>query len=171
MKKQLRIGLIVIIIIGLLGYLGWGVVSKVQVRRETAERVAHLPPFRFQAVNGQVVTPAQTGEKPLWLMFFHADCEFCQMEAQHIRQQGQQLQHLSIWLVSPEPIDTLRAFGRRFGLDSLPNVKLLHATNHDHLRTFGIRVTPTSLLYSPDGSLIKQFNGVVKPEAVAKLTQ
>lgn len=169
MKKRLR-PILLAGLIGILGYLGWGILVKIQARHETAGRIARLPPFRFKTLSGETITQQHTGEKPLWLIFFHADCEYCQMEAKTIQQQSAHLKHLSIWLVSPEHTDTLKAFSRRYGLDTLPNVQLLHAQNHDHLRTFGVHATPSSLLYRPDGSLIKQVTGIVSPKAVAKLT-
>jgi peroxiredoxin len=157
-----------LLVVAVLSYLGWGIYAKANAKTETARRVARLPEVAFGGLDGQEVWSTTWQGKPLWIVFFRSDCQYCQMEADNIRKTGDALLPISIKLISPEPADTLRAFAARYGLDTLSNVEFLTDPNHNNYLTFGASTTPASFVYSPEGALIEKHSGVVKVESVLR---
>jgi peroxiredoxin len=164
MRKILRT-LIIIVIFCILGYLGYGIYSKANIKEQVAVRIATLPDFTFRRIDGKEITKKHSLGKALWLIFFHTDCEYCQMEAENIHEFGE-LNNLKIWLVSAEHPDTLGQFSNRYTLAKLRHVQVLNDALHLGYHTFDVISSPTSFLYGADGVLIKQYKGVVKVETV-----
>lgn len=164
MKTTLRT-LIIVIVTCLFGYLAYGIYKKKMTKREILSKVTSFPAVRFISLNGKMVTEKQMAGKPLWLIFFHSDCEYCHMEAENIRKAGTP-DNIKIWMVSSEPQDTLSAFARRYDLDNLSYLQFLNDKYHADYQTFGVTASPASFLYGSDGALIKQYKGVVKIETV-----
>jgi peroxiredoxin len=164
MRKILRM-LIIIVIFCFWGYLGYGIYSKANKKERVAVKIATLPDFTFKRIDGKKSTKKHILGKALWLIFFHTDCEFCQMEAENIQEFGE-LNNLKIWLVSSENPDTLKQFSNRYALPKLRHVQVLNDSLHLGYHTFDVTSSPTSFLYSADGVLIKQYKGVVKVETV-----
>jgi len=165
--KIVKTAALLIIAVVLRG-LGWGIYSKANAKAETARRVARLPEVSFKGLDGRDVLSADWKGKSTWVVFFHSDCHYCQMEADNIREAEGLRTQVAIKLISTEPADTLRAFAARYGLDTLHNVQLLTDPNHANYLTFGATSTPTSFLYDAEGALIEKFSGVVKGESVLR---
>jgi peroxiredoxin len=165
--KKIVLTLIVVSITCLLGYLSYGIYLKMRKKNETVSRVASIPSFKFVTPEGKKITERNSSGTPLWLIFFHSDCEYCQMEAENIRKAGK-LNNIQIWMASPESPDTLSAFGAKFGLNNLSHVQLLNDTHDAGYHTFNVTSSPASFLYGPGGALIRQYKGVVKMETVLK---
>lgn len=166
MKTTLRT-LILVLVTCLFGYLAYGIYKKKMAKGETLSKINSFPPVRFISLNGTMVTEKQMAGKPLWLIFFHSDCEYCQMEAENIRK-AEALDSIQIWMVSSESQDSLSVFARRYDLDKLSYVQFLNDKYHADYQTFGVTASPASFLYSSNGALIKQYKGVVKMETVLK---
>ena len=166
MKKFLRT-LVIIFILAVLGYLGFGIYTKSRKKAEVSARISSLSPFSFNTINGEEVTNKEVSGKPLWIIFFDTNCEYCQMETENILKAGE-LSNIQIWLVSAEPLDSLSAFAKKYKLDTLPHVQVLNDTHHAAYLTFNVTSSPASFLYDSNGILINQYKGVVKVETVLK---
>jgi peroxiredoxin len=165
--KKIVFALIIVGVVLFLSYLGYGIYLRIREKSETILRVASLPSFNFTTSKGNKITEKNILRTPLWLIFFHSDCEYCQMEAENIQKAGK-LNNIQTWMVSPEPLDTLTAFGARYHLNNLSYVHLLNDTQHAGYHTFGITSSPASFLYNSDMVLIRQYKGVVKIKTVLK---
>ena len=86
--KKFLLTLIVIFLLAVLGYLGFGIYTKSKKKAEVSARIAALSPFSFNTINGEEVTNKEISGKPLWLIFFDTNCEYCQMEAEDILKAG-----------------------------------------------------------------------------------
>jgi len=157
----------IVIIISLLGFLSYGIYKKKEEKLDVKKRIESLPAFSFNSLKGEDVTRNDITGSPLWLIFFHSDCEYCQMQADHI---GKTINTnaLQVWMVSPEPVDSLSAFSKKYKLNGLSHVKLLNDKHDAGYRTFGVTSSPSSFLYSSGGTLVKSYKGVVKTETVLK---
>ncbi|TDE18652.1 peroxiredoxin family protein [Dyadobacter psychrotolerans] len=166
MKKFLRT-LAVVFILAILGYLSFGIYTKSRKKAEVSARISTLSPFSFNSIDGRKITNKHISGKPLWLVFFDTNCEYCRMETENILKAGE-WKDIQIWLVSAEPLDSLSAFAAKYRLNSLPHVQVLNDTHHAAFLTFNVTSFPASFLYDSNGTLIKQYKGVVKVETVLK---
>lgn len=147
--------------------LGWRLYVRIASEQEIYRRIADRPSFVFHTPDGAAVSTDQAVGRPLWLVFFHTSCEYCWMEASNIRQ-DRSLREVQIWMISPEPADSLRSFAALFRLDTLDHVQFLQDTTYSGHTFFGVASTPSSFLYSAQGTLIRSFKGTVQTETVYK---
>lgn len=165
MKKALKV-LTGILLLFTLSFLSWKIYDRLADKKAIREKTSRLPDFLLKdSQNGQLIGSKDVKERALWLIFFHSSCDYCRMEADNIRNTPA-LAKLDIWLVSSEPADTLIAFGKRSGLDTLHHVKLLYDNNHETSAIFNVASTPSSFLYNPEKHLIWLYKGIVRPETV-----
>ncbi|SEI85158.1 Peroxiredoxin [Dyadobacter koreensis] len=157
----------IVAVISFLGFLSYGIYKKKEEKSDVKKRIESLPAFSFNSLKGEDITRNDITGSLLWLIFFHSDCEYCQMQAENI---GKTINAnvLHIWMVSPEPVDSLSAFSKKYKLNGVSHVKLLNDKHDAGYHTFGVTSSPSSLLYSSDGTLIKSYKGVVKMETVLK---
>ncbi len=166
-KKGIKYALLSGLVLGLL-CLGYGIVRKITVKKAITERTAQLPAFRFEGLDGQVVTSQKFQNKPVWLLYFDSGCAFCQMQLKEIQAHSPQLNHLQIVLVSAENRAVLKVCSQQYGFDKQPSITIVRDSTHVCTTLLGMVSTPSSLLYGTDGHLLKKFSGVVKTEAVIK---
>lgn len=157
----------VTVVLFLLMFLGWKIYRKAIQKRNLADKIAKLPELNFISAKTKSVAPYSVSVRPLWLIFFNTECDYCRMEASDIRGNSS-LAKLNVWLVSSEPPDILQQFGRQYGLDTLNYVSILNDTTDAAGRVFNARSAPSSFLYDQEGKLIKSYTGLIKSEAVVR---
>jgi peroxiredoxin len=166
-KKVIKYALLSGLVLGLL-WLGYGIVHKITAKKAVAARTSQLPIFRFEGLDGKIIASTDFKNKPVWLLYFDSDCEFCLMQLSDIQQHSSQLSHIKIVLVSSENSLALRECKQKYGFGQWPNLTIARDTTHLCTTLLGMTTTPSSLLYGADGRLVKKYNGVVKSEVVMK---
>lgn len=86
MKKYLKI-IIPLIFIGVLGFFGFEIYTKIQHKREVAENIKNLPKFEYQNSYGGVFTNENLEKDiPTLFIYFNTECEFCNEETKMIKE-------------------------------------------------------------------------------------
>src|SRR5699024_1991008 len=76
-----------------------------------------------------------------------------------------------IYLVSNEPVDSLRKFVHDFKLDSLQTITVFHDPKNSVRNLFGVPGVPNSFVYDTAGKLIANFKGETKAEVMYQLVK
>lgn len=166
-RTALRVIVVTIMIVGIT-FTGFQIYTKVNDRRNANKRIETIPSFMLESLSGDKVTRKNTSKKPLWLIFFHSDCEYCQMQVNDIAKMNN-VSTIQIWLVSSEPKETISEFAKKNNLNKLNNLQLLNDSQDEGHRTFGVTTSPASFLYNKEGNLIKKYKGIVKTETILKV--
>lgn len=168
MKKTLKI-LIPILVISLLAFMGYKVVSKINHKKQVAKNIKQIPNFSYLTLENKVFTQENLEQnKPTLFIYFNSECDFCNHEAEMVQQNIMQLKTIQVVFISYEPIEKIKQFATKF--------KLLH---HDHIyflsdskitfdATFDAKSMPCLVLYDKDNNLIEKIKGQVKIETVLK---
>lgn len=169
MKKQLKL-IIALIILSIIGFLGYSNYGKLNHKKEVAERIKTVPAFSFKTLDDTLFTDKNLDStKSKLFIYFNSDCEFCQSEAESIHKQIDNLKRLQLIFISYEASDKIKAFATHYQLSNIDNIIFLEDSKSDFAKLFDAKGIPFMLLYSKENRLIQKFNGVTKVEKIIAL--
>ena len=168
MKKTLKI-VIPILIISLLAFMGYKVVSKIKHKKQVAENIKKMPVFSYLNLENKIFTNENLEEgKPTLFIYFNSECDFCNHEAEMVQQNIEQLKAIQVIFISYEPIEKIKQFATKFKLLNHANISFLFDTKITFATTFDVKSMPCLVLYDKDNNLIEKIKGQVKIETVLK---
>jgi|GEM_PF-1910189 len=166
MRKIFRL-IVPFLLFGILIVLFFGIRTKLKVRQQVEQAIAHLPEVNYLTLNNTTQKLRNAENRTVIVVFFHSDCDFCQAEARSLLENRETLNKGSVYLFSTEPLNNIKKFKEAhfpgntdftFGqIDALTSSEV-----------FGVSSFPYTLIYDNTNRLIKTFKGMVKPEAIAK---
>jgi peroxiredoxin len=166
MRKYLKI-IIALVLISVIGYLGYSIGNKLNHKKEVAERIKTIPEFSFKTLNGEPFTQKELNTALFKLfMYFNSECEFCQGEAKQIQKHIPQLQHVQVIMVSHEPSNGIKIFAEKYHLANHKNIIFLEDEKLQFSELFDAKSIPFMVLYSKDNQLIQKFKGATKIEKI-----
>jgi peroxiredoxin len=131
------------------------------------------PQFSLPDDKGEVHSLTEGLAKgPLLLVFFKVSCPTCQyalpfFERLHKRLAGAAV---NIWAVSQDSLDHTNAFGREFGIETLPVLFDPEEEGYPVSNVYGITNVPTAFLVEPDGRIAVTSVGWSKDD-VARISR
>jgi thiol-disulfide isomerase/thioredoxin len=166
MKKYLKL-FIAIVLISIIGYLGYSIATKLQHKKEVTARIKTIPAFSFKTLDGKIFTNKNLDKtKPKLFVYFNSECEFCQAEAESIHKELDNLKNIQLLFISYEETDKIKAFAQQYELLNVKNIVFLEDKNIEFAPLFGAKGIPFMLLYDKDNKLIQKFRGVTKIEKI-----
>ena len=166
MRKTLLV-VIIIVIVGLVSWLVYSSVRKLEQKEIRMEIISSIPSLSFQDLNGN---PVQLNEinfaKPMVLILFNSECEHCRYEAMSIPENIDRLDEAMIVFLSAEEIDVIRSFGETYGLLEHANILCGQVDYPELTAVFKSVSYPNIFIYGNDGRLVKEFRGETKVEAI-----
>lgn len=168
MKKYLKI-IIPILFISLLGYFGFKVFEKIKHKKEVAENIKTIPAFDYQNIKGANFTQEDLKkEMPMLFVYFNSDCEFCNEEAEMIRQNMEKFADIQLVFVSFETPELIEGFAIKHQLTTYDNIHFLCDSKITFATTFDVKSLPCLVLYDKNQKLIEKIKGQVKAETLLK---
>jgi peroxiredoxin len=162
MKKYIKIS-IVLLLIGVFGYFGYQVISKINHKKEVAENIKSIPNFEYLGLNGKVYTEKNLKpDTPTLFVYFNSDCEFCNEEAKMIKENSEQLEAVQIIFISFQTQEEISAFATRHQLLNYGNITFLRDSKVTFATTFDVKSLPCLVLYDKDQNLIEKIKGQTK---------
>jgi peroxiredoxin len=168
MKKILKI-IIPFLFISTLGYFGFQIYTKIQHKKEVAENIKTIPKFSFQNINGGVFSNQNLKkDTPTLFVYFNSECEFCNEEAQMIKENITKFKHVQLVFISFEKQDLIKAFAAKHQLSTYDNITFLSDTKISFATTFDVKSLPCLVLYDKNQKLIEKIKGQTKAETLIK---
>ncbi len=166
MKKALKI-LIPILVLSLLAFMGYKVVSKINHKKQVSENIKKMPTFSYLTLDNKVFTEEDLAQnKPTLFIYFNSECDFCNHEAEMVQQNLEQLKAIQVVFISYEPVDKIKQFATKFKLLNHANISFLSDTKVTFATTFDVKSMPCLVLYDKENNLIEKIKGQVKIETV-----
>ncbi len=151
----------------LVAWMGNKTVAKLRAVDRVKEKIALLKSLSIVSMDSsKYELPNNT--IPTIIILFNTTCEHCQYEATEIKKSITSFSQLSILMVSSEPIKTIKAFSKEYGLSNEASVTFAKINRDDVYETFGSVSIPHIFIYGKDRKLIKEFKGETKIEAILK---
>lgn len=168
MKKKLKIT-IVAVIIGVVGYLGYNIIKKINYKTEVAARIKSIPAFTFLTLENKDFSENNLSKRNYKLfVYFNSECEYCQSEATQISENIEQFKNTQLIFVSFEPLANIKKFASDFNLLDKENVIFLEDKKLEFAKIFDAKSIPFMLLYSKENQLIQKFKGTTKIDKIIK---
>ncbi len=166
MKKTLKI-LLPILIISLIAFMGYKVVSKINHKKQVAENIKKMPAFSYLTLENKIFTNEnlEVG-KPTLFIYFNSECDFCNHEAEMVQQNIDQLKDIQVVFISYEPIEKIKTFATKFKLLHHANIYFLSDSKITFASTFDVTYMPCLVLYDKENNLIEKIKGQVKIETI-----
>lgn len=164
--------LTVIVVLGVLGYMTYGISLKYREKETAENRIAVLPNFTLERLQGGFFMQDDLSPgSPLIFLYYNSSCTFCRAETRAIKKNMKELGGNQLIFVSPEDKTDIKGFAEEFGLYGMPDIVFLQDTGLEFAGIFGIKSVPTTYLYNKDRTLIRRFNGPVKIESIIEALQ
>ena len=166
MKKIFKI-VIPILVISLLAFMGYKVVSKINHKKQVAENIKKMPAFSYVTLENKVFTQESLVQStPTLFIYFNSECDFCNHEAEMVQQNIEQLKDIQVVFISYEPIEKIKQFATKFKLLNYDNIYFLSDSKITFATTFDVKSMPCLVLYDKENNLIEKIKGQVKIETV-----
>lgn len=102
MKKIIKI-LLIALFLGLFSLVIYQIFQKIQHKKEVAAHIQQLPNFAFPTIHGDIYTHDNIPKnKPIIIVYYNSECDFCNEEAQMIKENIHQLAQTTILFISFE---------------------------------------------------------------------
>lgn len=166
MKKTLKI-VIPILVISLLVFMGYKVVSKINHKKQVAENIKKMPTFSYLTLENKVFTQENLVQNtPTLFIYFNSECDFCNHEAEMVQQNIEQLKDIQVVFISYEPVEKIKQFANNYKLLNYDNIYFLSDSKISFATTFDVKSMPCLVLYDKDNNLIEKIKGQVKIKTV-----
>lgn len=125
--------------------------------------------MKFMSLDNIIVTNKDIPtDKPFLIIYFDPDCDHCQQMAGELAQRIGTYPDLTIWMVSNYPVDSIKNFIFRYGLFPARRLSILCDYTSSMHNWFNFADVPMMLLYSTNGKLIKDYDGLPTASEITK---
>lgn len=172
MRKKLFLFLVLIFVLGLLGYLSYNIATKTKEKKEIEQQLQILQKFEFTSLEDTSFTSSDINTNlNTILVFYNSGCDFCHHEAEGISEYKNQFTDTQILFISEEPLDSIRKFAQNYQLNKPPQIQFFHDTHHFFTNQLAVSSVPFLLIYDKDQQLIKKHQGSLNAPTLLNLLQ
>ncbi|MFA6057660.1 MAG: redoxin domain-containing protein [Taibaiella sp.] len=128
-----------------------------------------IPALRFTDTENTLVSNKDIPKgKALMLIYFRSDCDHCEHTAQQLKTTAAKYP-VTIWMVSAEPLPTLRTFEEMMGLYDFDNLTVMQDHTQSMHRWFDFEKLPFIVLFDKSGKELKIFDELPTVETIKKI--
>lgn len=158
------------IIVGLLSYLGYKVVSTIHYKNKVEQTIQAIPEFEFLTLVQKTFTKANLKPNlPTIFIYFNSECDYCHHEAQTISDHIDKFNAVQFVFVSTEPIETIRQFSELYNLNQQQNITFSHDKTYLFSSRFDATSIPYILIYDSNQKLLKKHKGQLNANGILKV--
>jgi peroxiredoxin len=169
MKKRLKI-IIPVLFITVLGYFGYQIYIKIQHKKEVAENIKTIPEFAFQNSKGGIFSNQNLKKNtPTVFIYYNSECEFCNEEAQMIKENIAKFANFQLIFISFEKVAFIKVFAAKYQLTTYDNIAFLCDSKASFSTTFDVKSLPCLVLYDKNNRLIEKVKGQTKINKIISL--
>lgn len=168
MKRYFKI-LLPILFLSVLGYFGYQIVQKINYKKAVAAHIKTTPNFSYQKISGGSFTQNSLQKHtPTLFIYFNSDCNYCNEEAQMIRESVDKFSSFQLVFVSFEQPKAIQAFAQKYQLLHYGNIHFVCDTKVTFATTFDVKSLPCLVLYDKNQQLIEKIKGQTKVATLLK---
>ena len=166
-KRTVILCCIVTVFLFLLGASAFLLKQKYDFR----QTIAVLPDFCLpQAVDSMLFCNTQIAQdRPVVLLYFHPECDFCRNEIQQIQQKMDNSGGIQLILISNAGKYGLRQFAATYQLDIVPDLTILMDQQLEMYDRLQVKSIPSCYIYDRRHQLVAVKQGAMKLEILIRL--
>lgn len=167
MKKK---NIVIVIVVSLLLYLSYSIITKVKEKNKTAKRIQTIPKFELKTLNNVSFSNTDLKQNTSTIfIYFNSDCDFCHHEAKSISQNLDKFKNVQFIFVSFEEIKDIKKFAELYKLDSQENIIFLEDKKGVFSIQFNANSIPYILIYNQNNNLIKKHKGQLNANGILRV--
>jgi peroxiredoxin len=168
MKKYLKI-ILPILVLGVITFMGYKVISKINYKKEVAEHIKTIPEFSYKTTAGKTFTEKDLKENiPTVFLYFNSECEHCQSEATQIQENIEKFADIQLVFISFEGPEKIMDFAKKYKIDNYDTVTFLCDKQVSFATTFDVKSIPTVVIYDKNKKLLEKIKGEIKVDNILK---
>lgn len=172
MKRKISVIVLAVVAISVISYLGYGIIAKSREKTEIALQLQKIPDFEFQHLDSKSFTNAKLdNDLNTIFIYFNSECDYCQHEAQSIRENLDAFKEVQFLFVSSESLEKIKEFSKTYSLHQQPNIYFLHDYLDDFSTRFDANSIPYLLIYDNNQQLVKRHKGQLNAKGILKLLE
>jgi len=164
-KSQIRI-LFYILIVALIATQAFLIYQKIEHQKNIENEIIRMRDLPLKYINGSKYV--HDNNKKVVIILFNSECDHCQSELKDIRNHVEAFRAVDVLLVSTESLNEIKSFAMQSGLHTYPNFHFANISSENLHTTFGVVLFPHMYIYNTDKSLLKEFKGETKVDAIIK---
>lgn len=155
-------------VFGAIGWMSLEVAQTVRARKVAARSIRTLPDVKLRTLQGGTLALTDATSLGTVVLFFTTTCPYCRDEIEDLLTESKHFEHARVILISGEPPSTVAAYVTDLEVYARSTFTVALDSGHVLARRFGIRGIPTTFVYSPQGSLLGRYDGVVRARTILK---
>jgi len=168
MKRKIRV-IIVVLLSLVIGFLGYTITSKLNHKKEVAERTKVIPSFSFYTLEGNEFSEKNILRKPTLFIYFNSECDYCQSEATKIHERLSDFEGMQLLFVSFEEKMAIQQFAKEYQLINKENILFLEDRKGAFSELFDVNSIPYMVIYDENKKLLKKFKGATKVDKILEV--
>jgi thioredoxin-related protein len=134
-------------------------------------RFPTVPPFKLLKIDSSSYFTKNDlkKNKPVLIILFSPDCEYCQHETEEIIKNIDKLRNVQIIMSTNMSFDLMKSFYEKYELQKFENITVGRDFQYILPSFYQIRFMPYLAMYDKKGNLITTFQGSMKIEDVVNL--
>jgi thiol-disulfide isomerase/thioredoxin len=150
----------------IIGFLTYKITTKLNHKKQVAERTKVIPTFSFNSIDDVVFTKDDLRNIPAIFVYFNSDCDYCKSEATKIHERLSDFKDKQLVFVSFEAKDNIIKFAKEFNLYNRKNVTFLEDKKGEFSTLFDVNSIPYIVAYDAKGVLKAKFKGTTKIDKI-----
>ena len=170
MDKKKILLLVVVIVLGLFLYLGYGVISKSLEKNAAIARIRTIPEFNLLRINNNQFEKKDLKKgMPTVFLYFGSECNFCQHEAQSIRDTIDAFNNIQLVFISTEPVEKCKVFSEKHKLQGKDNIIFLSDHKGYFAHVLNVSFIPFTIIYDKNQHLIGTHKGQLNAKSILRI--
>jgi len=159
--QRLLISGLLVVVLGAIGYFGYGIMTESDEPTADAENTRQqLPTAALQTLGGDAFEFSSIPEgKPVVLMFFSPTCPYCQEETAEITAHANLKDEAAIVMVSTFDRPSLRQYVEDYNLSQFGNIRVVRDFGGSLFTQYGVQSVPFTIVYDGSHQMVKAFRG------------
>ena len=167
MKKK---NIVIVIIVSLLSYLGYNIITKVKEKNKITKQLQTLPKFKLKTLENVSFSNSDLKQNTSTIfIYFNSDCDFCHHEAKSISQNLKKFKNVQFVFVSFEETEAIKKFSELQKLNNQQNIIFLEDKKGEFSTQFDANSIPYILIYNQNNELIKKHKGQLNANGILRV--
>jgi thioredoxin-related protein len=135
------------------------------------QRFPSIPPFNLLKVDSSSYFTKNDlkKNKPVLIILFSPDCDYCQHETEEIIKNMDQLKNVQILMSTNMAFEMMKSFYEKYDLQRFENITVGRDFQYILPSFYQIRFMPYLAMYDKKGNLLTTFQGSMKIEDLVKV--
>ena len=155
-----------IIVCGIILFLIYAIVGKLEIVKENEKKESILPQICLNSINNEYFCLNDLLNKPILVIYFGTECSYCEKEAVLLLSNLDKLKDCNIVMISSDTESAVNSFAVKFEIKEVEEIRIASDTTMTFYDNFSHINIPSIFIYDKSGNLRQRFFGETSIEDI-----